>query len=82
MTETKRRIRRRTMQPYWKGKKIVVQIGPGDIIKFRYERDRTWMETSINGAMQHAAMVKAETERIEKKKARGGRMLVSRGLLS
>ncbi len=82
MTETKKKTVRRTMETYWKGKKIVVQIGPGDILKFRYEKERTWMEMSIAGALQHAASLKEGAHKSAQRIASGKPFLAKRGMLS
>jgi hypothetical protein len=69
MTDTNHPVRRRTLAPH-RGRRIVVILGPGDIIGFRAERTRRVFETTIAACMDMAVRQQVAADRATRKAAR------------
>jgi hypothetical protein len=51
-------------------RRIVVTVGPGDVIGFRLERTRKTYVVSLEGALRHAQRLEADRVRREKAQKR------------
>lgn len=54
-------------------RRIVISIGPGDVVGFRYERMRSTFTITARAAMQHAQRLHADAERRRKADERQAR---------
>ena len=69
MTDLTKRVRRRSFA-FYRGRRIVVSLLPGDVLAFREERTRREYLLSISGAYTYAVMLEVERRRREKAAAR------------
>jgi len=61
-------VTRRTVEPYdHRGKRIVVALEPGDVIAFRFERERKWFRAPLARVCRHVIMWNVDAERSKKK---------------
>lgn len=62
---------KRVSSDRWRGRNIIVIVGPGNLIGFRLKGTRKTYETTAYNCMEMAARAQANHERIEKLKAKG-----------
>ena len=73
MTPINKPVRRRTVAPIYRGRRLVVSLVPGDVITFREERTRREYLLSISGAYVYAVRLTVAKEKAEKLAARKAR---------
>ena len=71
MTNTDKPVKRRTLTSHdHRGRRLVIQVGPGDQIGFREERKRKWFHAPIADLYAQTVMWNVRRDKAEKK-ARG-----------
>jgi hypothetical protein len=63
-------VRRRTLAPHRRGRRVVVSMVPGDVLTFRDERTRTEYSLPVGFAYDMAVKLHVAAKRAEKKRAR------------
>jgi hypothetical protein len=72
---------RRVIEGVERGRDVILTIYPGGALGFRVKRCRKEWYLSVASAYRQAIIRQAELDRAEKRKARGGKVLVRRGAL-
>ena len=62
-----------------KFRRIIVTIGPGDLVSFRHERTRTSFTLTVKAAMQYAQRLTADADRRRKAQERKERNAAKAG---
>lgn len=70
MTDLRKPVRRRAVEPTWRGRRVVVMLEPGDVIAFREERTRRWYRAPINKLFLTVAKWNVDAERAAKRASR------------
>lgn len=83
MTDLTKRVKRRTLAPHRRGRRIVVSLLPGDVLGFREERTSREFLLSVGGAFDYAVGLEVERrkrERLAKRSSVLSQALSRRGL--
>lgn len=70
MTPLSKPVRRRTLLPHRRGKRVVVSLLPGDLLSFRDERSRREWYLPIGHAYDVAVKAFVAAQRAQRRKAR------------